>query len=421
MSIIKINKAIVIAIAFSIVCLFVFIGILVSAGEPPIEISSLEKFLSGQVPPEEAHKVTHKVQEEVKKNPRNNANYAALAFLYDYTGDYEKALEALKSEIKYTPERSEWDVVYGNLAREYLNLGRADYTRKSAIKSLRFNPKNIASHLHLLNYYILKGEYKKAGMELRILSSLDKEADFYYDIYISCVNKLKDINKVTELFNEAVKAAPSSYLAHRVLGTIIRDSSYDDMEKNLPLVMESFDKALELKPDYIPTYISIANTYMYLGLKTNNKQYLQDAMGWVDKAHKIDPKNSKLAHCAGNIFLIMEEYDKGIERLEYAFNRGVNDRDAAELLAAAYNNKAYTYYETGKNIKEGLKTIDKAIALSPNNGLILSTKAELLYKAKKFREAYQHIQKAMELNPDEPGIKKDLEIMEAAIQKRQPK
>ncbi|MBU1913384.1 MAG: hypothetical protein KKB22_07620 [Candidatus Omnitrophica bacterium] len=418
MSIIKTNKTIVAIIAFSVACLSAFIGIPASAGEPPLEIASLEKFLSGQVPPEEAHKAADKVQEEVKKNPGNNANYAALAFLYDYTGDYEKALEALKSEIKYTPERSEWDVVYGNLAREYINLGRADYIRKPAIKSLRFNPKNITSHLHLLNYYILKGQYKKAGLELKILSRLDKEADFYYDIYISCANKLKDINKVMELFKEAVKASPDSYLAHRVLGTIIRDSSYDDMEKNLPVVMGSFNKALELKPDYIPTYISIANTYMYLGLKTNKKPYFQDAMAWVGKAHKIDPKNSKLAHCAGNIFLVMEEYDKGIERLEYAFDRGVNDRDAVELLAAAYNNKAYSYYETGKNIKEGLKTIDKAIALDPNNGLILSTKAELLYKAKKFKEAYQYIQKAMELEPDEPGIKKDLEIMEAAIQKR---
>ena len=322
----------------------------------------------------------------------------------------------MKSEIKYTPERSEWDVVYGNLAREYLNLGRADYIQKPAIKSLRFNPKNITSHLHLLNYYILKGQYREAGLELKILSKLDEEADFYYDIYISCVNKLKDANKVKELFKEVVKANPDSYLAHRVLGTIIRDSSYDDMEENLPLAMGFFNKALELNPRYIPTYISIANTYMYLGLKTNKKPYFQDAMAWVDKAHKIDPKNSKLAHCAGNIFLVMEEYDKGIEKLEYAFERGINDRDAAELLAIAYNNKAYLYYEAGKNIKEGLRIIDRAIALNPNSGLILSTKAELLYKAKKFKEAYQYIQKAAALEPNEPGIKNDLEIMEAAVQ-----
>ncbi|PIP67649.1 MAG: hypothetical protein COW92_05380 [Candidatus Omnitrophica bacterium CG22_combo_CG10-13_8_21_14_all_43_16] len=413
---IKANKTIVAIIVSFVVCLFVCIGIPALAGDPPLEISSIEKVLSGQMPPEEAQKAADKVQEDLKKNPRNNANYAALAFLYDYTGDYEKALEALKSEIKYTPERSEWDVVYGNLAREYLNLGRADYIQKPAIKSLRFNPRNIASHLHLLNYYILKGQYREAGLELKILSKLDEEADFYYDIYISCVNKLKDANKVKELFKEVVKANPDSYLAHRVLGTIIRDSSYDDMEENLPLAMSFFNKALELNPRYIPTYISIANTYMYLGLKTNKKPYFQDAMAWVDKAHKIDPKNSKLAHCAGNIFLVMEEYDKGIEKLEYAFERGINDRDAAELLAIAYNNKAYLYYEAGKNIKEGLRIIDRAIALNPNSGLILSTKAELLYKAKKFKEAYQYIQKAAALEPDEPGIKNDLEIMEAAVQ-----
>ena len=417
MGIIKRDETIVAITVFFAAYLLVCAGIPLLADEPPMEIASVEKFLSGQAKPEEAHEAADRVQEEVKKNPGNNANYAALAFLYDYTGDYEKAMEALKSEIKYTPERSAWDVVYGNLAREYLNLGRADYIRKPAIKSLKFNPKNITSHLHLLNYYILKGQYKKAGLEFRILSRLDKEVDFYYDIYISCVNKIKDINKVIVLFKEAVKANPDSYLARRVLGTIIRDSSYDDMEKNLPAVMESFNKALELKPDYIPTYISIADTYLYLGLKTNKKPYFQDAMAWVDKAHKIDPKNSKLAHCTGNIFLVMEEYDKGIERLEYAFSQGVNDRDAVDLLAAAYNNKAYTYYETGKNIKEGLNIIDKAIALNPNSGFILSTKAELLYKMKKFNEAHECIQKAMKLEPDEPGIKQDLANIEKAMKK----
>ena len=120
----------------------------------------------------------------------------------------------------------------------------------------------------------------------------------------------------------------------------------------------------------------------------------------------------------GNIFLAMDEYDKGIEKLEYAFYHGGNDNDTAELLAAAYNNKAYSYYELGKNIKDGLRIIDKAIALRPDNGLILSTKAELLYKMKKFDEAYECIQKAMKLVPDEPGIKQDLANIESAMKNK---
>ena len=154
---------------------------------------------------------------------------------------------------------------------------------------------------------------------------------------------------------------------------------------------------------------------MYLGLKTNNKSYLKESLNQINKAYKLDQKNLKLAYCAGYIFLAMDEYDKGIERLEYVFNRGFNDQDTSELLAAAYNNKAYSYYETGKNIKEGLKIIDKAIMLDPNNGMILSTKAELLYKAKRFKEAYEYIQMAIKLKPDEPGIKQDLANIEKAM------
>ncbi|MCX5687122.1 MAG: hypothetical protein NTV71_00510 [Candidatus Omnitrophica bacterium] len=415
MSIIKTNKVIAAVIVFIAVCLSAYITIPVLADEPALKVPSIEKFLSGEAFPEEAYILIDKFQSEIKKNPLNNANYAALAFFYDYIGAYDKALEAIKSEIKYTPEKSEWDIIYGNFAREYLNLDRLGDVSKPALKSLKFNFRNITSRMLLLKYYILKGRYKEAGLELKILSRLDKETDFYYEIYAYCFDKIKNGNDIIELFKEFVKANPKSYLAYRILGTAIRDFSYGDMERNLPMIMESFNKALELNPTYIPIYISISNTYMHLGLKTNNKSYFNESLNQINKAYKLDQKNLKLAYCAGYIFLAMDEYDKGIERLEHVFNRGFNDQDTAELLAAAYNNKAYSYYETGKNIKEGLKIIERAIMLDPNNGLILSTKAELLYKSKRFKEAYKYIQMAMKLKPDEPGIKQDLANIEKAM------
>jgi len=416
MRITKTNKAIAIVIIFTAACLCAYIGIPASADEPGRKPSGIEKFLSGEALPEEAYIIIDKLQNEIRKSPANNANYAAIAFFYDYLGAYGKALEAIRSEIKYTPEKSEWDIIYGNFARECLNLNRLGDVRKPALKSLKFNSKNIASRMLLLKYYILKGKYKEAGRELKILSGLDKETDFYYEIYAYCFDRIKNGNDIIELFKEFVRANPGSYLAHRILGTAIRDFSYDDMEKNLPVMMESFNKALELNPKYVPIYISISNTYMHLGLKTNNKAYLKESLDQINKAYKLDQKNLKLAYCAGYIFLAMDEYDKGIERLEYAFNRGFNDQDTSELLAAAYNNKAYSYYETGKNIKEGLKIIDKAIMLDPNNGMILSTKAELLYKAKRFKEAYEYIQMAIKLKPDEPGMKQDLANIEKAME-----
>jgi tetratricopeptide (TPR) repeat protein len=415
MSGIKIDKVVPIVIIFTVVYWLAYSIIPALAEEPLIDPSLVEEFLSGKVDNRKTQDVIDKIQSEVKKNPLNSANYSMLAFIYDCVGSYDKALEAIKSEIKYTPEKSKWSMVYGNLAREHFNLGNIDEIKKPSIKSLRFDPRNINSRLNLLKYYILKGKYKEAGTELKILSGLDKEMDFYYEIYMCCFDKIKNKNDIIELFREAVKMNPDSPLSHRALGTAIRDLSHENMEKNLYTIMQSFKKALELNKDYIPTYISIANTYLYLGVETSKRTYFEDSLVWINKAHRMDPRNVKVAYSMGNIFLAMDEYDKGIEKLEYAFSNGGNDKDTAELLAAAYNNKAYSYYEIGKNMKEGLKMIDRAIILSPDNGLILSTKAELLYKMKRFDEAYEYIQKAVKLAPDEPGIKQDLANIEKAL------
>jgi tetratricopeptide (TPR) repeat protein len=413
MGIIIINKTVIAAIILMAAYSSGRMCILALAEKPPY-MSRMEEFLSGKASVNEANDAADEIQAEIQKNPANEANYAALAFIYDYAGSYGKAAEALRAEIRYAPEKSEWDTIYGNLAREYLNLDRVDEAGKPALKSLKFNPRNINSHMSLLKSYILKGEYKKAALELKVLSELDKEMDFYYEIYTSCFDKIKNKNDIIELFRESVKVNPDNPLSHRALGTAIRDLSHDDMEKNLSIVMESFNKALELNKNYIPTYISIANTYLYLGFKTNNKAYFEDSLVWINKAHKLDPRNLKVAYSMGNIFLAMDEYDKGIEKLEYAFYNGASDKDTIMLMAAAYNNQAYSYYETGKNIDRGLNMIDKAIMLDPNNGLILSTKAELLYKKKRFKDAYMCIQKAMALAPDEPGMREEFENIEKA-------
>ncbi|MFA5389516.1 MAG: tetratricopeptide repeat protein [Candidatus Omnitrophota bacterium] len=418
MSIFKIDKIIIAAIIVIIAYFSFRLVIPALADKPPMDMALMEEFISGKISPEKARETADNIRSEIQKNPGNETNYAALAFVCDYSGSYKDAVEALKSEIKFAPENSQWDIIYGNLAREYLNLGETDEIKKPALKSLKFNPSNINSHLNLLKYYVLKGEYKEAAKELKIVAELDKEMDFYYEIYTCCYDKVKNKAGLIELFQEAVNIDPKNPLSHRALGTAIRDFSREDMEKNLSLVMESFRKALELNENHIPTYISVANTYLYLGFHTNKKEYFRDSLVWINKAHRLDPRNLKVAYSMGNIFLAMEEYDKGIEKLEYAFNNGANDEDTVTLLAAAYNNEAYACYESGKDIKKGLRLVDKAIALDPDNGLILSTKAELLYKAKRFEEAYAHIRRAAELAPDEPGIAEEMAFMEKAVKQK---
>ena len=155
-----------------------------------------------------------------------------------------------------------------------------------------------------------------------------------------------------------------------------------------------------------------------MALSSGKKELYQDALAWFDKAAAIDPQNVKLAYAMGHMFIYMQEHDQAIAKLEYALAQEQDSADVKEMLAMAYNGKAYSFYQAGENLEQGIELIDKAIALVPENGHILSTKAELLFKMKNYPEAHQFIKRAIALKPDEEEIKKDLAMIEEALQER---
>ncbi len=408
----KINKL----ITLIIFCIF-FISLSVYA-KIDLEISDIKEILSGNPTRQKILDLIKAAQDKIKEDPTDHNTYEALAFLYNYIGMYGKSLEALKQEIKYYPEDGEdLGIIYSNLARQYMNLGNLDDAKLAIDKALQFNSNDIITHTHLLRYYVLKTKYRDAALELKILSDLNKDNkdyDCYYDIYVFTLGKIKNNAEIVALFREAVNANPDNHLSHRALATAIRNSS-KDIEKDFPEIMEEFNKALALNPRFVPTYISIANAYMFLGLNTKNKTYFKDSMKWFNKAHKLDPKNTKLTYAMGNFFVYTGQHDKAIEKLEPFLNKGDNNESIIDCLTRAYNDKAYSCYIKGKNLEKGLNIIDKALNLRPNDGMFLSTKAELLYKLERLNEAYDYIKKAIALEPDEPEIKQDLVNIEKAV------
>lgn len=408
------SRAVIIVLALS---LCISLNNHIFAIEPSIDFSDLKESLSEKIYYQEEYEIIDNIQAEIENDPGNYANYAALAFACYCIGSYARELDAIKLWIKSAPENTDWDTIYGNLAQSYLSLGRRDEAKKPILKSLKYNPKNATTHMHLLSFYVLKKQYREATLELKILSELDKDRDFYHEIYVWRLGNDKDLKDMITLFEEAVKINSDSYLAHRMLGITIRDFS-GDIKKNLPIIMKSLNKALELNPKYVPTYIAIANTYVYLAMATRKKAYYNDSLRWIDKAHKLEPKDLKLAYAAGCIYLYIKQYDKAIEKFEYAYYGGGRDENVLEILTQAYNQKAYiSHYRTGINLHKGLETIDKAIMLNPNNAILLSTKAELLYKMKRFKEAYGYIKKSLELDPNNPEVKEDLVNIEKALNK----
>lgn len=71
-----------------------------------------------------------------------------------------------------------------------------------------------------------------------------------------------------------------------------------------------------MNPKYLPTYISIADTHMFLGVITKDAAPYQEALSWFNKAYALEPENLNLAYAMGGLFTYMQDYDKAIEKLE---------------------------------------------------------------------------------------------------------
>jgi len=368
-----------------------------------ISLNSLQEILTGSPSKKEVLDLIKRIELEIKSDPSGYTNYEMLALAYDYLGLSEKALEVIKQEIKYYPEDGDnLDVLYGNLARQYINLEKLDEAKLAIDKALGYNPGNIVNHIHLLNYYILKGQYKEVGSELKIMSNLDVKYDFYGDIYQYAVDKVKNKDDLITIFKAAVNTNPNNAFAHRALAMAMKDNAYlnHTIDKVYLEVLEEYKKALELNQTYIPVYIGISNTYLFMGSEAKDKTFFKQAMKWLKKAAKIEPGNLKVVYAMGNLFYCTEEYDKAISKMKFLLDKNFVDEHVINILVSSYNNKAFSFYKKGRDFKKGLEIIEKALKLRPADRYVLSTKAELLYGMKRFDEAEEYMKRLVETNPD---------------------
>ncbi len=374
-----------------------------------------QDFLGGPSKKQKIRKTITKLEQAISEDPDNYELYEMLAFVCDRGRFYEKSLEALKQTIKYYPEGEKGlDILYGNIARTYIILDRLDEAKPIIDKSLELNSKNIVNHIILVEYYVLKNKYKEAALELKLLTELDETVDFYHELYASKLDKGEKYDNLVALFREAVAVNPGSHLSHRTLGTAIRNS-VNNFEENFPLAMAEYEKALEIDPKYLPTYISVGDAYMLLAVKTENREYFEDALAWLNKGSEIDPGNARIAYVIGEVYFRMENYDEAAKKLEYAINEGIDEPRIINMLAVACNNKAYALYAEGKKLDQALELINKALRLNPKDGISLGTKAEILYKLERYEEAYEYIKRALVLEPDYEEMKQDLVNIEEAM------
>lgn len=66
------------------------------------------------------------------------------------------------------------------------------------------------------------------------------------------------------------------------------------------------------------------------------------------------------------------------------------------------NYLGYSWVDQGKNLDQGMKLIEKAVALKPDDGYIVDSLGWAHYKQGNFEEAVRYLERAVELRPEDP-------------------
>ena len=167
----------------------------------------------------------------------------------------------------------------------------------------------------------------------------------------------------------------------------------------------------------------------------NALERTDEARDLLEKVAKAEPNDLKPLDALGNIMRsrkrypeAAEYYSRAIELIDkpdrrhwsYFYARGTSYERMkkwplaeADLLKAlqlnpdqplVLNYLGYSWIDQGRNLKQGMTLIEKAVALRPDDGYIVDSLGWAHYKLGNYKDAVRYIERAVELRPEDPVL-----------------
>ena len=117
-------------------------------------------------------------------------------------------------------------------------------------------------------------------------------------------------------------------------------------------VLQSYEKAIELRPDYYVAYINLA----FITVLSVDAEM---GFSYFEKAIEINPDNARAYYERGDIYRLQRNYESAIPEYTQAIKLGAN-------TASIYEGLVESYTETG-NYANAITNIEHVIDLDPTN------------------------------------------------------
>ena len=167
----------------------------------------------------------------------------------------------------------------------------------------------------------------------------------------------------------------------------------------------------------------------------NSLEKTDEAKTLLEALAKADPKDIRPLEALGNIARARKNYPEAVSYFSraigliakpdqrhwsYYYARGTSyermknwpaaEADLKRALQLApeqplvLNYLGYSWIDQGRNMKEGMKLIEKAVQLKPDDGYIVDSLGWAHYKQGNYKEAVKYLERAVEIKPEDPTL-----------------
>lgn len=387
-------------------------------------------------------------------------NLVALAYISETLDDYPQAVESYYKLIRDL-ELTEY---YGSLGLMKIKMGK----KEEGVKDLELAAENgdLQSILALADIARKDEDTDALVKYLKMASELNPDLfmpDMYIgDVYVNNKEYDKAIHFYLQASNQLAgeqKSALLKQVGALALQTEDFESALDAYQRALDATPEDtqlyymagysagllgdfdaaqgfYDEGLKVSPDYAMLRKRSALNLLMLG-RTDDAEHV---------ISKIDPIERDLEYylILSNIYSDKGDRNRTIETLkeglkenplsaelyitiafEYDKDNKFTEAEAALLKvlefeannATALNFLGYMYADRNVKLDEAEELIDRALEIDSQNYAFIDSKAWVLYRKGKYKEAYKYMQEAYRLNPDDPEIIEHMKAIEKKIGK----
>ncbi len=331
--------------------------------------------------------------------------YAGLAAVHLRRSSYAEAAEAARAALAVNAAHPSAVVT---LAYSLVRAGQIDEGRAAAEQAVEISPSNALAHIALGEALLAGGRPSDAEAALRKAIEVDPRSAEAYAALAEIQYRRGDLDQALASASKAFELGsgfPRLYLVrarvHDARGNatlaladaqMALTASPDDAEAHLLLAqlqrkqggmgvaIDHYRKALALAPNLGPAALELGEVLAARGETA-------EAVNLAETAVKLLPSSARAYRLAAALYEQTRRFDEALD---------ANTR-AIELdpsLAAAHHARGRLLREHKKDAAAALASLEKAVALSPENADFLTDLGVALYEAKQGERAIELIRKA---------------------------